>query len=247
MTMKQKKILISEEVKDLLTIDDNFSEREGFTVYVGKDYAELLSQARDNAPDIIFASPSCNQDDFNFCRLLREDNRISSIPVVTVVDSSKLAELNHVLHDRPADVLFTPINTHLFLASARRILGLPHRSFSRLQTSLLIHFGLNEDNLRTACAFNLSSGGVFIATDHLPKIDETVFIQLDLSTAESPIFCQGIVTWHNHNEQPSHPEMPGGFGLQFASLKVADLFALRNFNKSIETSGDQRQTPRPTV
>lgn len=238
MTVKQNKILISEKVKDLLTIDDNFSKREGFTVYVGKDCADLLKQARGDAPDIIFASPSCTQEDFNFCRLLKEDNRISSIPVVTIVDSSKLAEINHVLHDRPADVLFTPINTHLFLASARRILGLPHRSFSRLQTSLLIHFASNEDNLRTACAFNLSSGGVFIATDHLPKIDETVFIQIDLSTAESPILCQGVVTWHNHSEQPSHPEMPGGFGLQFASLKVSDLFALRNFIKDVEPSGE---------
>ncbi|MBW2184976.1 MAG: PilZ domain-containing protein [Deltaproteobacteria bacterium] len=235
MTVKQKKILISETVQELLTIDDNFSEREGFTIHVGKDCAELLSQTRGDTPDIIFASPSCNQDDFTFCRLLREDNRISSIPVVTIVDSSKLAETNHVLHDRPADVLFTPINTHLFLASARRILGLSHRSFSRRQTSQLIHFGLNEEILRTACAFNLSSGGVFIATDHLPKIDETVFIQLDLTTAESPILCQGVVTWHNHSEQPSHPEMPGGFGLQFASLKVSDLFALRNFIKGVET------------
>lgn len=237
MAVKSKNILISKKVKDLLTIDDNFSVREGFTINVGKDCADLLNHARGDAPDIIFAAPSCTQEDFTFCRLLKEDNRISSIPVVTIVDSSKLAEINHVLHDRPADVLFTPINTHLFLASARRILGLPHRSFSRLQTSLLIHFGPDEENLRTACAFNLSSGGVFIATDHLPKIDETVFLQIDLSTATNPILCQGVVTWHNHSEQPSHPEIPGGFGLQFASLKVADLFALRNFIKGVETPG----------
>lgn len=235
MSIEQKKILISEKVQDLLTIDDNFSEREGFTIVAGKDCADLLKQARNNAPDIIFAAPSCTKEDFTFCRLVKEDNRISSIPVVTIVDSSKLAELNHVHYGRPADVLFTPINTHLFLASARRILGLSHRSFSRLQTSLLIHFGLTENNLRTACAFNLSSGGVFVATDHLPKIDETVYLQIDLATATEPILCQGVVTWHNYSEHPSHPEIPGGFGLQFASLKVSDLFALRNFIRGIET------------
>lgn len=238
MTTNQKKILISTKVKELLTIDDNFSEREGFSVTVGADYSDMLKIARNDAPDIIFAAPSCTKDDFTCCRLLREDNRVASIPVVTIVDSSKLSELNHVQQDRPADVLFTPINTHLFLASARRILGLPHRSSSRLQTSLLIHFGLDEQKLRTACAFNLSSGGVFIATDHLPKVDETVYLQIDLETAEEPILCQGVVTWHNHSDQPSHKEMPGGFGVQFASLKVSDLFALRNYIKGIDTPGD---------
>jgi len=238
MISEQKKILISEKVKELLTIDDNFSQREGFTITVGADCADMLKQARNDAPDIIFAAPSCTKDDFTCCRLLREDNRISTIPVVTIVDSSKLAELNHVQQDRPADVLFTPINTHLFLASARRILGLPHRSSSRLQTSLLVHFGLKKENLRTACAFNLSSGGVFIASDHPPKVDETVYLQIDLATAEEPILCQGVVTWHNHSDQPSHEEMPGGFGVQFASLKVSDLFALRNYIKGIDTPGE---------
>ena len=106
MTTEHKQILISEKVKELLTIDDNFSEREGFTITIGTDSADLLKKARNDAPDIIFAAPSCTKDDFTCCRLLREDNRISSMPVVTIVDSSKLAELNHVQQDRPADVLF---------------------------------------------------------------------------------------------------------------------------------------------
>lgn len=235
MTEPKKKVLISAETNKLLTFDDNFSDREGLIILVGKDSTELLLLARTENPDIIFTSPSSDQDERTYCRLLKEDTRISNIPIVAVVDSSKLAELSHVQDERPADVLFTPINTHLFLASARRILGLAHRAFPRMQTSLLIHFGLEENNLRTACAFNMSTGGVFVATGRPPNIDETVFIQIDLSTASEPILCQGVVTWHNEIEQPARPEMPVGFGLQFTSLKMTDLFAIRSFIDNTES------------
>ena len=235
MTDPKKKILISAKIDELLSFDDNFSDREGLIILVGKDTDELLQLARTENPDVIFASPSCDQDERTYCRLLREDNRISDIPVVAVVDSSKLAELNHVQYERPADVLFTPINIHLFLASTRRILGLAHRAFPRLQTSLLIHFGMDVNNLRTACAFNLSTGGVFIATGRPPEINETVSIQIDLSTATEPILCQGVVTWHNNIEKPARPEMPVGFGLQFNSLKLTDLFAIRSFIENLES------------
>ncbi|MEA3465721.1 MAG: PilZ domain-containing protein [Thermodesulfobacteriota bacterium] len=235
MTDPKIKILISAEINELLSIDDNFADREGVIILIGKDSAELLELARTKTPDIIFNSPSCEQDERAYCRLLKEDSRISDIPVVAVVDSTKLTDLNHVQDERPADVLFTPINTHLFLASARRVLGLAHRAFPRLQTSLLIHFGTRKDNLHTACAFNLSTGGVFIATGRPPEINETISVQIDLSTAADPILCQGTVTWHNHIEEPSRPEMPVGFGLQFTSLKMDDLFAIRSFIDNLES------------
>lgn len=235
--MDSKKILISAKVETLISFDSSFSAREGFTILTSKDAADLLTIARTQAPDIIFISPACTKEDRTCSRLLKEDNRISHIPVVAIVDSSKLAELNHVQHERPADVLFTPVNTHLFLASARRILGLASRAFPRQQTSLLIHFGLEPTDLHTACAFNLSTGGVFIATENPPAIDAAVHIQLDLYTAEESILCQGVVTWHNSTCDPCRPEMPSGFGLQFASLKIADLFAIRTFIDDLTKNG----------
>ncbi len=235
--MDSKKILISAKVETLITFDSSFSDREGFTILISKDAADLLNIARTQAPDIIFTSPSCTQDDRTCCRLLKEDSRISHIPIVAIVDSSKLAELNHVQHERPADVLFTPVNTHLFLASARRILGLASRAFPRQQTSLLIHFGDEEQEMHTACAFNLSTGGMFIATENPPDIDAAINIQMDLYTAEDSILCQGVVTWINSTTAPSRPEMPSGFGLQFASLKISDLFAIRTFIDELTKTG----------
>jgi Tfp pilus assembly protein PilZ len=227
--MISKTILISAKVKTLIDLDGSFSEREGFTLLVAKDTGDMLQLARTKEPDIIFISPASTKEDSTCYRLLKEDSRINHIPMVAIVDSSHLAELTHVQNERPDDVLFTPVNTHLFLASARRILGLSSRAFPRQQTSLLIHFGATNEQLQTACAFNVSTGGVFIATENHPPLDDSVHLQIDLITAIEPILCQGVVTWHNDAQKPVRPEMPTGFGVQFASLKVADLFAIRNF------------------
>lgn len=243
MDQPQNKILISAKVKALLPFDDHFTCCDGFSIQVAKDTKEFLQFAREQHPDVIFTSPSSAQEDRTCCRLLREDSRISDIPIVAVIDSSKLIEFNHIQYERPDDVLFTPINSHLFFAAARRILGLAHRSFLRLQTSLLIHYGLTPDTLRTACAFNLSSGGIFIATDNPPAINSEVALQLDLPTANESIRCQGVVTWLNTNDQPLRPEMPAGFGVQFLTLKIADLFAVRAFIESLTKQNPGGITP----
>ncbi|OQY20239.1 MAG: hypothetical protein B6I36_01880 [Desulfobacteraceae bacterium 4572_35.1] len=241
--MNRNTILISAKAEDMLSLDINFSEREGFTILSSTDASNFLDIARTQKPDIIFLCPASTNEDYTCYRLLKEDNRISEIPVVVIVDSAKLRELKHMQHERPADMLFTPVTPHMFLASARRTLGLAARAFQRQQTSLLIHFGIDPQELHTACAFNLSTGGVFIASNTAPPLDSAIHIQLDIQTADEPIICQGVVTWHNDIVKPVRPDVPAGFGLQFASLKIADLFAIRSFIDELSKVNLSKQRP----
>lgn len=227
--MAGHRILISSDVQELLNLDDSFSQREGFSILVADTGNDLLKKARQEQPDLIFLIPSMELDKRNCCRLLKEDSRLSHIPVVAVVNSSEVADLNHCQIARPDDILFTPITTHLFLTSARRILGLAHRAFSRLQTSLLTHYGPDSSQLKAACAYNLSTGGIFIASETPPAMNAQVCIKLELPTAEQPILCDGIVAWINYVDKPAYPEIPAGFGVQFLSLKIPDLFAIRHY------------------
>ena len=227
--MAQHSILISAEVQSLLRLDDDFSQKEGFIVFVAESAKDLLKKARDHHPDIIFLIPSLELDQRNCCRLLKEDSRVSDIPVVAIVDSTADEDLDHCHQARPDDILFTPINTHLFLTSARRILGLAHRSFSRLQTSLVVDYGLTKTKKRVACAYNLSTGGIFISTETPPKVNEQIHISLILPPSKEALHCEGIVTWINHAKAPAYPDIPPGFGVQFMSLNISDLFAIRNF------------------
>ncbi|MBN2644832.1 MAG: PilZ domain-containing protein [Desulfuromonadaceae bacterium] len=226
---KEKVILISGEVQQLLTLDDAFSAREGVDIHVAPHGPDLLKLARELHPDIIFIAPQASAGGNSCCRLLKEDSRIKDIPVVAVVDGEDPEEREYCFRIKPDDILFKPINNHLFLASARRILGLAHRSFYRLQTSLVVQFGQSVDELRVACAYNLSSGGVFIATENPPDLNSRLVVRLSLPTATRPICGDAIVTWINENDAPLRPEMPAGVGVQFLSLNMQDLFAIRSY------------------
>lgn len=165
--MAQHSILISADVQALLNLDDDFSKKEGFSILVASSAKDLLKQAREHHPNIIFLIPSMEVDQRNCCRLLKEDSRVSDIPVVAVVNSTTADDLDHCHHARPDDILFTPINNHLFLTSARRILGLAHRSFSRLQTSLVVDYGTDKDQ-KGSPALTISAPAAFSSQQRFP-------------------------------------------------------------------------------
>ena len=238
--MAQQTILISASVHGLLQqIDNEFAAREGFSLIVAADVSDLLITARAQIPDVIFVTPYDtygNEQTICCCKSIKDDPKLSHIPVIAIVEGEKREQIERCQQHKPDDILFTPVNTHLFLASARRSLGLPHRSFIRVQTSLKVEFGLNRHYLRPACAYNLSTGGVFIATEPSVAINSRLIVKLDLPGTNAPIYCESIVSWINASVDPENPEIPSGIGLQFLSLNATDLFAIHNYVNQRENS-----------
>ncbi|MFA5700061.1 MAG: PilZ domain-containing protein [Desulfuromonas sp.] len=230
--MAEYSILISATVQELLHLDNTFAALEGFDLLVAADIPTLLTLAREHKPDVIFITPYDAAADGSTgccCRLTTDDPEIGEIPTIAIVDGENKAHRHRCEIDKPDDILFTPLNTRLFLASARRILGLPHRAFDRLQTCLRVEFGPERNTLRPASAYNLSSGGIFIATESKASLNSRIIVRLEIPQSDTPIFCESIVTWVNTRDNPRKPDFPTGVGLQFLSLNANDLFAIRSF------------------
>lgn len=230
--MAEHSILISATVQNLLHIDDSFAVREGFNLLIAQDATDLLITARAQKPSIIFTTPNDSENHTTgkcCCRLLKDDPELEHIPVIAIIDGNNKSHLNRCQMHKPDDILFTPLSEHLFLATARRILGLPHRSFDRAQTSLKVDFGPERNNLRPACAYNLSTGGIFIATESPIELNTKLIVRLSLPDTEKPIICESIVSWVNRCDAPEDPDIPAGIGLQFLSLNATDLFAIHSF------------------
>ncbi len=230
--MAEYLILISTNVQNLLHLNNSLAAQEGFDVLVAPNVTTLLTLAREHKPDVIFITPYdsvAGDSTICCCRLIRDDPKIGKIPTIAIVDGENESHRLQCNVEKPDDILFTPLNTRLFLASARRILGLPHRAFDRIQTSLGVKFGVNRNTLRPACAYNLSSGGIFIVTESKISLNTRIIVSLQIPQSETPIFCESIVTWINDRNNPQQPDIPAGIGLQFLSLNANDLFAIRSF------------------
>ena len=72
----------------------------------------------------------------------------------------------------------------------------------------------NEAVIFDGVTLDICPLGVFVITNHCLPLDSVVDVELQLS-AESPIRCQGRITWLNRGQLEHYP---AGFGLQFLNL-----------------------------
>ena len=63
-----------------------------------------------------------------------------------------------------------------------------------------------------AMTINVSQGGAFVESDHIPKQDSTLILVFLHPTQRNPIVLQASAKWQNQAEQE---DLPLGFGVQF--------------------------------
>jgi hypothetical protein len=80
---------------------------------------------------------------------------------------------------------------------------------------------------------NLGLGGAFVATDSLPRVDESVAIELSLDDTP-PFRALGIVAWINSDPDRKAPDFPVGYGVRFQGLDMVNKITLMNFLRQAE-------------
>lgn len=66
-------------------------------------------------------------------------------------------------------------------------------------------------------SIDVSTGGLFVATEHIPTIGTECRLAFKLPTCDEPIRAIARVAWHRE-EAGDSPEEPRGFGVEFLSL-----------------------------
>ena len=76
-----------------------------------------------------------------------------------------------------------------------------------METDAMFYTGLLKD---------ISSGGLFIATEKEHKVGDTISLQLNLPGADDPLQVTGVIKWHR-GEYVSE-ELPEGVGVELTGL-----------------------------
>lgn len=85
-----------------------------------------------------------------------------------------------------------------------------------------------DNNLLSGTSANLSSGGIFIATEYPPPTTDNIEVAFQIpQTSERMLRVRGRVAWINQEEINS--SLPKGFGMQFVSLQPEENQALKTF------------------
>lgn len=237
--MNTFKILLVDDVKLFLELEKTFFSRENFTVIAARDGREAVHLARVEKPQLIYMDlymPGLNGDEA--CRELKADPMLRHIPVIMVTQAGREADLERCRQAGCDEIILKPINRHQFMETARRFLDIAARDALRIEAQLAVRYGVNGDQLLENFTINISTGGLFIVTDQVLPEGSSLHLEFRLPDRPDPIRCQARVAWLNPAAAPRNPQLPGGIGVQFIDLSLADMQAVREFirNESMAPS-----------
>jgi len=120
----QKKALIVDDDRVTLTILEKFLGNHGFAVMTAYNGAEGLAVLADARPDVIITDVEMpRMDGFAFCKKLKEDRNLASIPVI-IMSGKKIAESDLVSgYEKGADdYVIKPFSYPVLLAKVKAVL-----------------------------------------------------------------------------------------------------------------------------
>ncbi|MFA7404789.1 MAG: SpoIIE family protein phosphatase [Pelobacteraceae bacterium] len=228
--MRKRKILLADDPELFLRLEKTFLHRDEFELITTDSGKKALSLAREMKPDLIFLGlymQGMNGDEC--CRTLKEDERYRGIPVVMVTQGKREDDLKRCREAGCDAIVQKPINRHDLLEMTRKFLRIEDHAAPRYSARLLVHYGPDQRRLLSDHSINLSTGGLFLETDHPLKTSTILKLEFIFPDSELRLSCSARVAWSNYPELLQRPELPAGMGLQFLDLTSADRELIRNY------------------
>lgn len=230
--MDKKKILLADDVELFLELEKTLFRRENFVLLVARNGQEAFELIASQRPDLVFMDlymPVMNGDEA--CRRVKDDVQLHSTPIVMVTQGGREEDLARCRQAGCDEILLKPINRHLFVETARRLLAIAARETQRIGARLEVRYGTGNQHLLSNYSVNISTGGLFLETDDPLPVDTPMTLEFDLPSRNSTICCKGRVAWVNHPVLLHKPDMASGMGVQFIGLSLDDMYAIRDFIK----------------
>jgi uncharacterized protein (TIGR02266 family) len=229
---RKKKILLADDVELFLELETTFFRRENFELQVARDGRQALEIIAAERPDLVFMDlymPVMNGDEC--CLRVKSDPELRSTPIVMVTQGGREEDLAKCRQAGCDDILLKPINRHLFVDTACRLLAVAGREAQRVRARLEVRYGPGRRQLLCNYSVNISTGGLFLETDDPLPVDTPLELEFTLPSRQTAIRCNGRVAWVNHPVLLNKPEMAAGMGVQFVDLRLDDMHAIRDFIK----------------
>ena len=102
------------------------------------------------------------------------------------------------------------------------------RASDRTPLEIKVDFQVN-DMTYAGVTRNISAGGVFVATDNLPRVGERINLRFALPGTGRQLAVQTEVRWIRAKKSPTDADAPAGMGLQFLNPSADDVAALDQF------------------
>ncbi|RPJ00804.1 MAG: response regulator [Deltaproteobacteria bacterium] len=231
--MNMRKILLVSDVQLFLEQEKTFSDAGDYTLLRAGSGTEALEIVSNERPDLVFMEislPDISGD--KCCYTMKADEGLGEIPVIMITDGVDAEDFERCLQAGCDDIIIKPINRHYLLAIAHKFLNIRHRKTPRFVAQLRVHYGVDQESLRTGYSVNLSTGGIFIETEDFLAVDTPLILEFILPKKDNAIRTQGRIAWINHPELKIKPNLPIGIGVQFLGTSLDDTEDISQYIKN---------------
>ncbi len=122
--MEPKKILIADDNENIREALTYLLEDEGYKLWMAKDGAEALREARNVHPDIIFLDimmPEMNG--YDVCRIIKNDPELSKTYVIMLTAKGQVGEQEHGKEVGADEYIVKPFSPMEILAKIKKLLA----------------------------------------------------------------------------------------------------------------------------
>ena len=213
-----QKVLLVDDVSMFIELQKDYLQLSAVTILTARDGKEALRICQTERPVLVFMDlhmPVMNGADC--CKALKGDPRLKSTSVVLITSEGKDADRELCLAAGCDDFLTKPLDRHIFLDAARKLLPAIDRRDKRVACHLKVKYRAYGITL-SGYLENLSQTGVYLATDHNLALDAAVDLIFALPEPHGGIVqLRGRVVWLNSAKLRQKQSLPPGFGIEFAS------------------------------
>ena len=213
-----KKVLLVDDVSMFLELEKNYLQLSAVNVLTARDGKEALKICQAERPDMVFMDlhmPIMNGADC--CRAIKENPELASTTVVLITSEGKEADRMLCLKAGCDGFLTKPLDRHLFLQEARKLLPSIDRRDRRLTCRIRVKYSALGIPL-SGFIVNMSQNGVYIATDAEVQTDALVDLVFALPEPSGAVIqTRARVAWTNTRKSKRKPSLPDGIGVEFIS------------------------------
>jgi len=197
-----------------------------FTCNNGEMAWDIVRRER---PDLVFMSATMpGIDGLECCRLIKADESLHTTPVVLILVSGNVENIENCRKAGCDDVLLKPIERRTFFSKVKKFVALEKRNAPRFKARFSIHCVTANDGGNICNVFDVSTGGFL--SRQAPFWQSVPWLHgLCFAGAERGNWLQGRVAWINQPEAPAKTAFPPGMGIEFVDLCAEGRQAIHDY------------------
>jgi CheY-like chemotaxis protein len=228
-----KKILIAEELYNLIRTHDSFLNRAGMQVVKAASNDELLKLHREGRADLIITQldlPGMSIE--HLASHLRDSAALRPIPLLIVCPNTKNA-IEECSRCGATVVVLRPVNPLVLLAKAQQLLNIAWRETFRALINVEVE-GLSGNSTFYCRSRDISVSGILLETEKLLEQGSKISCSFYLPDSAQVQATAEVV----RTVKPPDQHAPRQYGLKFLQMNAAHRHALELFihTKSLPSS-----------